>query len=148
MKYESHFEHWKSKNPSANSNPNLGHQCKEMSWAKQNPNPVWSSRNLVRGNLDKMRGKVLGYNTVNLLLPLCSPHSPQTTHQCDNAILRDLILVHDFATPDLMMTNDVALMVNTDSRQRTTTILDEDESLKTAKSWEKMSSSFTRMGSW
>ena len=31
MKYESNFEHYNFKNPCANSNPNLGHQCKEMS---------------------------------------------------------------------------------------------------------------------
>ena len=62
MKYESNFEHWKSKNLCANSNPNLGQQCKVMSWAVQNPNPVWSSKSLVRGNLDKMRGQILGYN--------------------------------------------------------------------------------------
>ena len=35
MKYESQFEHWRSKNPYANSNPYLGHQCKEMPWAVQ-----------------------------------------------------------------------------------------------------------------
>ena len=30
--------------------------------SRANSNPVWSSRSLVRGNLDKMRGKILVYN--------------------------------------------------------------------------------------
>ena len=35
MKYESQFEHWRSKNPCANSNPSLGQRCNEVSWAEQ-----------------------------------------------------------------------------------------------------------------
>ena len=30
--------------------------------SRANPNSVWSPKSLVRGNLDKMRGKILGYN--------------------------------------------------------------------------------------
>ena len=62
MVYESHMKHSWSKNPCANSNPNLrlSVQGDVLSWA--NPNPVWSSKSLVRGNLAKMRVKILRYN--------------------------------------------------------------------------------------
>ena len=65
MKYESHFEHGKSKNPCANSNPNFRSSVQGDVLSRANPNPVWSPKSLVRGNLDKMRGKILGYNISN-----------------------------------------------------------------------------------
>ena len=48
MKYESQFEHLRSKNPCANSNPNFGLSVQDevLSWA--NPNLVLSPRSLVR----------------------------------------------------------------------------------------------------
>ena len=63
MKYESHVEHCKSKNPCANSNPNFRSTVQGVVLSRANPNLVWSPKSLVRGNLDKMRGKNLGYNT-------------------------------------------------------------------------------------
>ena len=63
MKYESHIEHWKSKNPCANSNPNFKSSVQGDVLSIANPNPIWNPKSLVRGNLDKMRGKSLGYNS-------------------------------------------------------------------------------------
>ena len=63
MKYESHIDHWKSKNPCENSNPNFRSTVQGDVLSRANPNPVWSPKILVRGNLDKMGGKILWYNT-------------------------------------------------------------------------------------
>ena len=62
MKYESHIEHWKSKIPCANSNPNFRSSVQADVLSSANPNPDWSSKSLGRGNFDKMRGQILGYN--------------------------------------------------------------------------------------
>ena len=62
MKYESNIRHWKSKNPCANSNPNFRSsvQGDVLSWA--NPSLVLNPKRSCKENLDKIRGKILGYN--------------------------------------------------------------------------------------
>ena len=60
MKYESHFGHCRSKNPCVNSNPNLGQQYKEMSWAEQTLAWSWVPRVLWWEMLIKWEGKFWG----------------------------------------------------------------------------------------
>ena len=62
MKHESHFRHFRSKHLCANTNPNLGQQCKEESWAEQTLTWSWAPRVLWWENVDEMRGQILGYN--------------------------------------------------------------------------------------
>ena len=44
MNHESHFGNFRSKHPCANSNPNLGQQCKEKSWAEETLIGSWAPR--------------------------------------------------------------------------------------------------------
>ena len=63
MKHESHLRHFRSKHLCANTNPNLGQQCKEESWAEQTLTWSWAPRVLWWENVKEMGGKILGYNS-------------------------------------------------------------------------------------
>ena len=47
MKHESHLRHFRSEHLCANSNPNLGQQCKGGVLSRANPNWILSSKGLV-----------------------------------------------------------------------------------------------------
>ena len=63
MRHESQIGYCRSKYPCANSNPSLGQQCKEGSWAEQTLAWSWIPRVLWWESVDEMRGKILGYNS-------------------------------------------------------------------------------------
>ena len=61
------MKHRKFNYPCAISNPNFRSTVQGDVLRRANPNSVWSPMSLVRGNLDKMRGQILGYNRWDLL---------------------------------------------------------------------------------
>ena len=63
MKQEGHLRHFRSKYLCANTNPNLGQQCKEKSWAEETLTWSWFSRVLWWENVEEMGGQILGYNS-------------------------------------------------------------------------------------
>ena len=77
MKHESHFGHFRSKNPCANSNPNFRSTVQGDVLSRANPSLVLSSKSLVMRNVDKMRGKILGYNIEHLLADILLAGSAQ-----------------------------------------------------------------------
>ena len=67
MKHESHIRLFRSKHLCSNTNPNLGPQCKEKSWAEEILTGSWAPRFLWWENVEEMGGKILGYNSVECI---------------------------------------------------------------------------------